>query len=341
MTDFPFNTKFRQIIQTNIGAWRSLVAHLHGVQVVGGSNPLAPIRGEKQRFSPLPIRTRFMEWPIKFTCLCIVLVCLGCGSQIGKRPPRGEWVTVLSGDSVSKLADKYQIPMSDIIEINALSDPSRIVIGQSLFIPQLDRVIDPKAPIKKTSSEIESLSLKVEEQAGFRLLKGAPMEVMREIRWPITPQLSQRIGLSSPFGTRKGKPHKGIDLSAPMGTDVHASLEGEVIRSELSSGGYGWVIYLKHAGGVETRYAHHEENLVKKGRYVQAGEVIAKVGNSGRSSGPHLHFEIRVNGEAIDPLIVLPALSSTLSQSNLRPRRGLSLDAPWATQLTPNFALLF
>ena len=75
----------------------------------------------------------------------------------------------------------------------------------------------------------------------------------------------------------------------------------------MSHGGYGWVIYIRHAGGLETRYAHNHKNLVKEGSIVRAGDIIAEVGNTGRSSGPHLHFELRINGTAVDPLLFLPA----------------------------------
>ena len=260
----------------------------------------------------------------RILCLSLSISMTGCGSRLGQKPPRGEWIIVLSGDSVSKLAEQHQTPMNDIIEINALSDPSRIIVGQSLFIPQLSRIIDQKVPVRSTRDKKSTAREGFLKAPGFRHLKGAPITVMRQFSWPIKPNLSSRIGLSSPFGQRKGKAHRGIDLSAPQGTLVRAALDGEVIRSEFSSGGYGWVIYLKHAGGVETRYAHHQKNLVKRGRFVQAGEVIAKVGNSGRSSGPHLHFELRINGEAVDPLIFLPALSSAPMQNILLSKSFLS-----------------
>jgi murein DD-endopeptidase MepM/ murein hydrolase activator NlpD len=261
------------------------------------------------------VSNRLNTYPIYWmSLLCFSILSLSaCGSRFGKTPPSGEWVTVVSGDSVSKFADKYKVASVDIIEMNGLRDPSRILVGQELFIPQFQRVLVGQSPIKLDQKGSNSQATDLSQKYGFKLLKGAPVQLIRDLKWPIRLSLKAKVGLSSPFGVRKGKSHKGIDISAPTGTEIRAALDGDVIRSEFSKGGYGWVIYIKHTGGVETRYAHHDENLIKAGRYVHAGEVIAKVGNSGRSSGSHLHFEIRVNGTAVDPLIFLPALEGQSS----------------------------
>ena len=262
--------------------------------------------------SPSMYRSRLIS-----LVLLISLYSLACSSRLGRTPPSGQWVTVVAGDTVSKFAEKYNVALQDIIEINGLRDPSRILVGQVLFIPQFERRLSANHYPTKVEADHPKTHTDLSKALGFRLLNGAPIDLMRELQWPINLSLKDQIGLSSPFGMRKGKPHKGIDIRAPIGTEVKAVLDGDVIRSEFSQGGYGWVIYLRHAGGVETRYAHHKKNLVKVGRFVRAGEVIAQVGNSGRSSGPHLHFELRVNGMALDPLHFLPALdrqSSLLEQ---------------------------
>lgn len=95
--------------------------------------------------------------------------------------------------------------------------------------------------------------------------------------------------------------HKGIDLAAPYGTPIYASAEGKVSFAG-SSGGYGLLVKIKHDGGVETRYGHCSTLLVSSGEYVEKGQVIALVGSTGTSSGNHVHFEIRVNGEPVDPI---------------------------------------
>lgn len=113
--------------------------------------------------------------------------------------------------------------------------------------------------------------------------------------------------LSSSFGRRsapvKGAStyHKGIDWAVPRGTAVYASSGGTVTKAGWGSG-YGYVVYIRHPDGRETRYAHLNKVLVSAGQSVKQGQKIALSGNTGRSSGPHLHFELRINGTAVNPL---------------------------------------
>lgn len=95
--------------------------------------------------------------------------------------------------------------------------------------------------------------------------------------------------------------HNGIDLYAPYGTPIYASEDGKVSFAGSNSG-YGLMVKIKHDGGVETRYGHCSTLLVKSGQYVKKGEIIALVGSTGTSSGNHVHFEVRINGKAVDPL---------------------------------------
>jgi murein DD-endopeptidase MepM/ murein hydrolase activator NlpD len=95
--------------------------------------------------------------------------------------------------------------------------------------------------------------------------------------------------------------HMGIDIAAQPGSDIVAMADGLVIFSGQKSG-YGNVVDIRHANGLETRYGHNRRNLVKEGDLVRKGQVIAKLGSTGRSTGPHVHFEVRRNGEAVDPM---------------------------------------
>ncbi len=107
--------------------------------------------------------------------------------------------------------------------------------------------------------------------------------------------------LSSRFGSRWGRAHQGIDLSAASGTPIYAADNGTVVYSEYNSGGYGYMVQIDHANGLKTYYAHCSELLVKSGDVVAKGDLIAKVGNTGRSTGAHLHFEVRRDDVPIDP----------------------------------------
>lgn len=107
--------------------------------------------------------------------------------------------------------------------------------------------------------------------------------------------------LTSNFGYRWGRLHAGADVGVPIGTTVRASRAGQVITAGWV-GGYGNCVIIDHGDGVTTRYGHLSEVTVSVGQYVDQGQQVALSGNTGRSTGPHLHFEIRINGEAVDPL---------------------------------------
>lgn len=121
-----------------------------------------------------------------------------------------------------------------------------------------------------------------------------------------------RTVVSSEFGVRKdpmtGKPkgHGGIDLAVPTGTEVHCAWDGTVQAVRYSKTGYGYHVIVSHGDGLVTLYAHCSKLLVKEGQQVKAGTVLALSGSTGKSTGPHLHFEVRVNGEQQNPRKYLP-----------------------------------
>nr|WP_325297621.1 M23 family metallopeptidase [uncultured Oscillibacter sp.] len=108
-----------------------------------------------------------------------------------------------------------------------------------------------------------------------------------------------------PFtGERKG--HSGMDLAVPTGTSVRAALPGTVTVSTYNQGGYGYYVMIDHGNGLSTLYGHNSQLLARVGQTVEAGDVIALSGSTGRSTGPHLHFEVRINGERTNPRSYLP-----------------------------------
>ena len=102
--------------------------------------------------------------------------------------------------------------------------------------------------------------------------------------------------------------HMGIDLAGPLGTPIHATADGVIAEAGWNSGGYGNLIKLDHGRGVETRYAHLSQILVRPGQRVTRGQVIARMGSTGRSTGSHLHYEVRIEGKAVNPV---PFMKST------------------------------
>jgi murein DD-endopeptidase MepM/ murein hydrolase activator NlpD len=123
---------------------------------------------------------------------------------------------------------------------------------------------------------------------------------------PVANKDLRRIG--SYFGYRTDpfykvtKFHEGIDFTAPVGTDIYATGDGKVVNIEFSRRGYGNLVEIDHGFGYRTVYAHLSKMNVKMGQKVSRGEVIGFVGNTGKSTAPHLHYEVRKNGKAVDPI---------------------------------------
>jgi murein DD-endopeptidase MepM/ murein hydrolase activator NlpD len=113
--------------------------------------------------------------------------------------------------------------------------------------------------------------------------------------------------LTSGYGWRWGRMHRGIDVAGPVGTPIHAAADGVVQFSGWNSGGYGKMVEIRHADGSMTRYAHNSRNLVQVGQRVQQGQQIAEMGSTGFSTGPHVHFEVHLpNQGTVNPIAMLP-----------------------------------
>lgn len=144
------------------------------------------------------------------------------------------------------------------------------------------------------------LNALVEELEGLRALDEALPS-----QWPTSGMLTSRFGYRrSPFG-RRAQFHKGIDVSNERGTPIVAAAPGRVVRA-LYNGGYGRMVEIDHGYGLTTRYAHLNRILVEEGDEIARGAVIGTMGRTGRVTGVHLHFEVRVDGHAVDPLDYLP-----------------------------------
>jgi len=123
---------------------------------------------------------------------------------------------------------------------------------------------------------------------------------------PFALPLNDSFRYTSGFGPRWGRMHEGTDFAAAYGTPIYATADGVVTFSGWSSG-YGRLVKIQHEFGIETRYGHQSQLLVKVGQRVSSGEQIGAMGNSGRSTGTHLHYEVRVQGKAVNPMIYIKA----------------------------------
>lgn len=189
--------------------------------------------------------------------------------------------TVKKGDTIFDLAKTYQVSSQIIEEANELTDGSSIQIGQVLVIPggKLPRTASRTTVAKSSSSSSKTAGI------GITLIH----------------PIASGTRITSNYGSRSGRMHYGTDFGVSPGTPVKAAASGVVTTSGWSTG-YGKLIVIDHGQGVKTCYAHNSQLLFSSGDRVEQGQVIAISGNTGRSTGPHLHFEVRVNNKAQNPL---------------------------------------
>ena len=191
----------------------------------------------------------------------------------------GHYVQIKKGEGLKELAHAYGVTQG---EIRAANPKKSFHTGQWVYVP-LRRGLNYYFGGQRSIAS-----------GHYAAEKGQMM-------WPVPS--SRRI--SSYFGRRGSRPHEGIDIPARSGSHILASAEGKVIYSAAGIRGYGNMIVLSHGNQLYTVYAHNRKNLVKKGDRVFAGQVIGQVGSTGRSSGPHLHFEVREAKKSVDPLAYL------------------------------------
>ncbi|MFH0905666.1 MAG: M23 family metallopeptidase, partial [bacterium] len=197
----------------------------------------------------------------------------------------GIFIKIQRNDTLSSLAKKYHVSVDDIVKYNGLQKDQPIFSGQEILVPG---VVVPKQTASANRYAPSAGSVPSYSTSG-----GAGQFI-----WPTqTPTHFISQGYS-------GR-HRALDLNRLNGWAIYASASG-IVRTYSTRGGYGNYIDINHGNGWVTRYGHLSEFKVKSGDYVQQGRLIAIMGSTGRSSGPHLHFEIRANGQPANPLSYLP-----------------------------------
>jgi murein DD-endopeptidase MepM/ murein hydrolase activator NlpD len=219
-------------------------------------------------------------------------------------------------DTFFKIMARTGMDLETLSSVNELSSPHDLAEGMVLEIPNMRGIFHPEsnentAQNKRLLAEKYNLDegkLQYDQSREKWFIPGIVMGKTEKsffYGFGFSTPL-KTIYLSSAFGkrldpfTKKTTFHGGIDLAAERGSDVHASQDG-VVEWAQSSGGYGKLIILKHAMGYETRYGHLDALLVKAGEKVRKGQKIAEVGMTGRTTGPHLHFEVRRNSKRQKP----------------------------------------
>ncbi|MDX8406278.1 MAG: M23 family metallopeptidase [Mariprofundus sp.] len=244
-------------------------------------------------------------------CLLMVLLLSACFSTSAHHGParsahHGSHKSVVyhvrSSDTLYAIGKRFGTDYHTIARRNHIHAPYRIYVGQRLYInrtaPRTHQQVvrEIKHASKRRTVKRHKVSKKHKPVAHKRAVSYKKGSLL----WPVKGVITSR------FGRRGSRMHDGIDIGARDGTAVHASAAGEVVYSDSRLSGYGKLIIIRHKNNLFTAYAHNQRNLVARGARVRAGDVIARVGHTGRATGPHLHFEVRQGSTPVDPLAYLP-----------------------------------
>lgn len=267
-------------------------------------------------------------------CLAALIGCAGPRAVARAQAtghPEVELVSVVHrvepGQTLYRIALAYGLTPQELMSANRIADPRTLAPGQRLVIPGADRArrvepapwaaSPPKAEVASTGvarppapsppPQDRAPSPRARPGAGVPPRPQSQLKVgsgTGALEWPLRGVLYGR------FGRRGKEPHDGIDLAAPKGTPVRTAAPGRVVFAGEQRG-YGNLVIIDHGGELVTLYAHNHDLRVKEGQQVRARQVIATVGESGRTSGPHLHFEVRKRGLPVDPLAHLGPVPSS------------------------------
>ena len=246
-----------------------------------------------------PARSFVASLIITALAITAVIVIAGCAASVKPQPPsrygeRAQPVehVVRSGETIYHIAHVYGVDAERLMQVNHLSNSRDLRVGQRLLIP----------------GTYAYAALGGVGHAPGRTMWNVP-RAARQFGWPVWSGT-----VTSGFGMRHGTMHDGVDIAAPVGTPIHAAGSGVVIFTGRING-YGNTVIIRHSDNYVTVYGHNSRNLVTEGEHVTRGQDIAELGTSGRTTGPNLHFEVRYDNLAYNPLSYLtpPGPSSSMS----------------------------
>ena len=226
--------------------------------------------------------------------LLAIFSLYGCFSLGDHRSSYGTGVyhTVLQGQTLYSIARTYGVPVQEIQRLNGIAYPQNLETGRRIWVPGAYRVLQVPVAVDSAPARRKgkSVTAKGREKPGTAKSKHI-------LQWPVPGGV-----LTSHYGKRGRKNHDGIDIGARRGTEIRAAASGIVKFSGWGPTGYGLMVIIKHHNKLTTVYAHNSKNFAKKGQRVRRGEVIALVGKTGRATGNHVHFEVRNDTHARNPL---------------------------------------
>ncbi len=227
-----------------------------------------------------------------------------------------------SGDTLSAIAARKGLRLDTLVSFNRITDARRMRAGDTIAVPNRDGVLhtvsrgESLESIARSHGSSVNALLDANDLESARISAGDLMFVPEArmdstelaivlgdaFRWPVRGRLSSGFGMRrDPFtGTRRF--HNGIDIVNRPGTPVRAAMSGRVVHVENQPGNYGKFVIMRHPRGYQTLYSHLDRITVSSGQYLSQGQQLGLLGNTGRSTGPHLHFSIIENGQFINPM---------------------------------------
>ncbi|MFP2927810.1 peptidoglycan DD-metalloendopeptidase family protein [Pyxidicoccus sp. 3LG] len=232
---------------------------------------------------------------------------------------------VAAGETMYRISKMYGLSVEELGAANGIKAPWSLAVGQELVVPGQVRAAPEEEPELLAEADPEPVRTSADVSR-----RRVPTVARREEPPPRSSRPVSRPGVGSRprvatqgmidwplkgvlygrYGKKGREPHDGIDLAAPSGTPVKTAQAGTVLYAGEQRG-YGNIVIVEHSQTLITLYAHNRDLRVKTGQRVHRGQVIATVGESGKTSGPHLHFEVRVDGKPVDPLDYLGPMPST------------------------------
>jgi len=230
--------------------------------------------------------------------------------------------TVQAGDTLGEIAGEYDLAMDTLISFNQIEDVRRLQVGDTFQIPNRDGLLYTVKRGDSLSTIAQEHETTVNELLDANDLRSQTVEVGQVVfvpgarlnatergiilgelfAWPAQGVFTSGFGMRADPFTGLPRFHNGIDLAAPIGSPIRAAASGRVVHVESQIGNYGRFVIVRHPDGFQTLYAHLQDFAVRNGQSVSRGQRLGTMGNTGRSTGPHLHFSVIHNGRFVNPL---------------------------------------
>ena len=235
-------------------------------------------------------------------------------------------------ENKAKTVEKISGQLQELVRTNGGTVPENTAtggIGGASTVPDIAKTTgnkkkdDEKIAVSETPGELLKEMRRLDERLDkqIRLVVALRSEFMNQAYgtvssvlnptaetpniWPVTGPISSYYGYRTSPGGIGSTFHEGVDIAGDYGTPISATAAGTVTKAGWV-GGYGYLVEVRHADGIVTRYGHNSAVLVYEGQHVDQGSMIALMGSTGNSTGPHCHYEVRIHGEAVDPMYFLP-----------------------------------